>query len=290
MFHRLSLFCFSLLVFLFWGSQRSYATASSPNGPGLFSWDDDLLENEEKACQLFDTMLYHGLTVLYQYFPSDISSDISREFLRWASQRDISVYLLNGSPDWALDPQGGDMLKIVRQAKKINKNLEENERLAGILMDCEPYLLDQWDERKYEIMESYVDAMTSARRKASTASLIYIACIPFYYDDMGLENQLESLFSRGCDGVAIMNYSKKNEAGHIETELSLAKVYNRAVTVIYELQNPDDHGLSEVNTYYHDGLDALKDSVDYLINYFGRDRFQYALHDYNALLEVEQHE
>lgn len=266
-------------------STRELSVLPPPSGPGLFSWQKNVLEIEE-AVPLFETMNSQGLTTLYQYFPDNVSLQTSRNFLTEAAKYNIQVYFLTGSPEWALDSKGKSMLEAVEQARKINRRLPSRAKLAGIMMDTEPYLLEEWEGHEAAVMDTYLEAMTLAHKKASGAGLRYAACIPFYYDDMGLERYLKLLLTDGCDDLAIMNYSRYREDKHIETELALAREADRPVTVIYELQKPGSHGLTESNTYYYEGLDALKDSVHLLETRFGKDSFQYALHDYRALQEV----
>lgn len=255
------------------------------NGHGLFSWGKNVLENGE-AISLFETMNDQGLSILYQYFSEDVSLETVRSFLVEADKHNIRVYYLTGAPEWALDQKGKCMLEAVAHAKKINRKLPTGAKLTGIMMDTEPYLLDGWEEGKNAVMETYLAAMSAAHAEASRAGMRYAACIPFYYDNMGLEEYLGSLFTNGCDDVAIMNYSRHGEDKHIETEVALAREAGCPVTVIYELQEPGEHGLTESNTYYYEGMDSLKESFRLLDTYFEEAGLQYALHDYEALQEM----
>lgn len=258
-------------------------------GPGLFSWSKKTLDREN-AERMFDRMQSCGLSSLYQYFPSDVSDEDLDNFFELALEYDISVYYLTGSPDWALDPDGKEMCDEVEQAAVLNERLTGRGHLTGIFMDTEPYLLDEWEDAADKIMDTYISAMECAHDKAGKKGLSYIACVPFYYDDMGYEQELKELLATGCDTLAIMNYSKRDEAGQIETEITLAMEADRPVIVIYELQEPGSYGLKEVNTYYQDGLSAVAQSVENLKERYGEDSFRYALHEYKALQEMMERE
>ena len=212
--------------------------AVPPEGNGLFCWDGEAVGEGQEA--LFDTMERSGLTVLYQFFPDDLSKPVIRDFLKAAADRGITVYYLAGEPEWALDPEGEAMLGQVSRAAKINRRLTEQARLHGVMMDTEPYLTDEWDGREDEIIADFAQAMGKVRESAAGQGLSCMLCIPFYYDNDVERNTLSALIG-SCDGLAIMNYSKRDEAGQIETELALAG--DRPVTVIYELQEPGGHGL-----------------------------------------------
>lgn len=261
------------------------ADQSSETGNGLFSWSESVLE-KENAAQLFATMQNCGFTELYQFFPDDISDACLNQFFEEASKYSISIYYLTGSPEWALEPDGKAMCGEVDRAVALNERLKDNRRLTGIFMDTEPYLLDEWETKEPEIMDSYIKAMEYTHTKATGEGLSYIACVPFYYDNMGHEAELKKLLETGCDTLAVMNYSKRDEAGQIETEMELAKEAGKQVIVIYEIQEPGVYGLTETNTYYNDGLGAVMESVSGLKEIYGQDAFLYALHEYNSLREM----
>lgn len=262
-------------------------TAHAPNNNGLFCWDGGAVEDEGRD-ELFDAMEDAGLTVLYQYFSDDHSKDCIRGFLRDAAERGIRVYYLAGEPEWGLDPEGEEMLAQVRRADKINKKLPEQARLRGVMMDTEPYLTDRWDGREEEVMGCFSAAMAAVRESAEEKGLECMLCIPFYYDDDVAREQLAELIGSGCHGLAIMNYSKKDEAEQIRTEMALAD--GKPVTVVYELQEPGSHGLKEHNTYHNEGIEGVEKSFQALREIYGQEGFSYALHDYRALKELNEHE
>lgn len=255
-------------------------------GPGLFSWSDSALE-EENAKQMFGLMKKYGLTVLYQRFPYDISDETLNAFFKLASAYNVSIYYLTGEPEWALEASGEKMCNEVERASKLKERITGNVHLSGIIMDTEPYLLGLWEDEEDLVLDTYVSAMEHANKKAEENGLSYIACIPYFYDQKGHVDELVELMEYGCDALAIMNYSKRDEAGQIRTEIELAKEKEKPIVVIYELQKPGVHGLHEFNTYFNDGLGAVEDSVSKLKKNYGKDSFQYALHEYNALHEYD---
>ena len=119
-------------------------------------------------------------------------------------------------------------------------------------------------------MEQYEKNCEAAYQKAKEYHLAVILCIPNDYDSSGLTEGLEQLIRTGCDGIAVMNYQKQDEAGQIATEVELAVKYEKAVINITELQKPGYHKLTEENTYYYDGLDAVEESWERL-----RERWDY---------------
>ena len=261
---------------------------SLKSGPGLFSWSDSVLE-EENAKQMFGLMKKYGLTVLYQRFPYDISDETLDAFFELASAYNVSIYYLTGEPEWALEANGEKMCNEVERASKLNERITGNVHLSGIIMDTEPYLLDSWESKENIVMDLYVSAMEHAYEKAADNELSFIACIPYFYDQKGYEDELWKLAVSGCDALAVMNYCKRDEAGQIKTEMEFARRAGKAIIVIYELQKPGIYGLNEVNTYFNDGPGAVEESVNELGKIYGKDSFMYSMHEYNALHEYDSY-
>lgn len=276
-----------ILILMFalglWGcAERSEAR---PVGTGLFSWKAQAFQ-EGRGEELLEWMAERDIFALYQAISGDEEKDIIQEFLRNAAKRKIAVYLLTGDPEWGLDPSGKPMIEAVERAAEYNEGLPEGIGLRGVLMDTEPYLTRGWDDDPSSVMESYADAMTRANETACQKGLEYIACIPYFYDSLGQEETLERLVREGCGGLAVMNYHKNDEVGQIENEVALARKYDRPITVIYELQPPGTHDLTEANTYYNDGIAAVDESWRALMEAFGPNGLSRAIHEFEAAKEV----
>lgn len=264
-----------------------YSCTGSPEAAdrGLFSWQEEVLE-EEKQQELFAWMQDRDLTVLYQSVPGNAPEETVQEFLTAASEAGVSVYLLTGDPDWGLDPAGEAMQEEVLRTAAYNRGVPEEARFQGVLMDTEPYLTEEWEEDPEAVMAAYVEAMELTAALSRENGLELVACIPYYYDTQDLELPLKRLIQDGCTGVAVMNYYKRNEADHVRTELELAREAQKPLTVIYELQAPGSHGLTEDNTYYQDGIGALEDSWAQLQEELGTQDLNLAVHEYQAAKEV----
>ena len=160
----------------------------------------------------------------------------------------------------------------------------------GVVYDVEPYLLEEWKQEPWTVMDSLAEGMREAVLLAHEKGLEVIYCIPYYYDTLGLTSQLETLVRDCCDQVAVMNYYRGKEAEHIQTESALAKKYGKALITIYELKAPGGHGLVEENTYHSQGLKAARDNFSQLQEVYGEQTISMAFHDYEALKEVIDHE
>jgi sulfur relay (sulfurtransferase) DsrC/TusE family protein len=252
----------------------------------LFSWKDS--EVLEGRTELLETMKELELNTVYQSFSKDLKEEDIFNFLEEATDKKLEVYVLTGSPEWALEEEGKTMIDEVEKAIKINEAAKVNHRVKGILFDVEPYLLDQWDNKKKrkEIMDQFIENMKVAYKKAHDNGLEVIACIPYYYDEFGFSSQVEELVKSGCDTLAIMNYYQGKEYEHIEKEGSLVAKYNKNLINIYEMKAPGEHGLIDKNTYFEEGITSVEENFISLKKAFSDMKLSIAFHDYPALKEV----
>lgn len=279
------LLCALFLCAVFSGCAKQEAGLQ---GGALFSWKQSAVLTESET--LFSLMREVGLETLYQRFPDSLPDEEIDRFMKSAADCGVAVYLLAGEPEWALDVSGKPLCDAVERAVAINAGLD-GRRLQGLVLDVEPYLLDQWDETSAPvILDGFLQGARSAYARASAAGLTLILCIPYYYDTLELTPQLTDLIQSCCDGVAVMNYYRGKEAEHIETEVRLAAQYGKRLIQIYELQQPGIHGLTDQNTYYHLGLAAVEENFRALELACPELPLTAALHDFEALKAVMAHE
>ena len=125
-----------------------------------------------------------------------------------------------------------------------------------------------------------------AYEAAEKRNLLVILCIPNFYDSMGLEQSLEKLIRTGCDAVAVMNYDKTDEAGQIWGEAEIAEKYGKGIIHITEMQRPGTHDLEPKNTYYEDGIEAVKESWEHLREEIPNENLGFSWHYLKPVLEL----
>ena len=247
------------------------------HGPGLFSWHAEVLEPEERE-KLFSVMGEYGLTELYQYFPARVDAETAASFRVEAAARGITVYLLTGEPEWGLDANGDKMIDEALRSADLG--------LAGVMMDVETHLTEEWERDADAVLKRYVRAMINTKRFADEAGVELIACIPGNYDVQGSTKRLMRLVRDGSHAVAVMNYKKDREVVSLVKEAHYAYIFRKPLITIYELQKAGKQGLTEENTYHDDGMTAVGRSFETLRSVFSDCELTYAIHYYDALLEV----
>lgn len=294
--------CILLALTLLTGLIPHTGAAASESAPtaGLFSWKAATVNKSDG--QIFSTMEQVGLHTLYQNFSSKTSRQAHMAaFLEAAMEKGVTVYQLTGDPSWAMDAEGVRLCEAVEEAASYNRRVERKflalreedgkawdtvPRLAGIVFDVEPYTLDAWDEDPGAVMDSFVSGMKHAYALAKENGLEVILCIPWFYDTQGLTKGLRRLVRDCCDSVLVMNYYRGAEIGHIAAEAELAAAHGKGLITAYELQEADGKQIQEANTYYSEGLAAVRENFAALQAAYQGQTVSMALHDYRALEEV----
>lgn len=280
--------CLVLTVTAFsaWGKQRQ--GEERPTGFGMFSWKEEAMGDEE-AKALSECTDSAFVTEIYQYFSEEsLTSGMGASFVGRMEERGMAVYALMGEAAWAYEKDGASLIEKIRQVAEFNVQQGDEGKIQGVMVDVEPYLLEEWDEGSKErsrLMEDYLQGMECAYVYAAGNNLKFLVCIPVFYDVTNKEI-LEGLIAKACDGVAVMNYNRTDEYGQMAMEVGFAREYEKEIICIYELQKAGKHQLEEINTYAEAGLDMLKASAARLKNQFGYERLRFAYHYYEPLKEM----
>lgn len=247
---------------------------------GVLSWNQIPLEQTEDTMKLLET---NSINRLYQYVSSKTQVEAWESLFTTAKKKNISVYALAGDSAWSLDVDARRIKQEIDMIYQLDQKISTGS-FQGIMFDVEPYLLEEWDSGKYEVMESYMHVMKVAYTYAKRYGYEVVLCIPYFLDE-DFEEELDMLIPY-CDEFVVMNYRKTKEWEQIETEVALSKKYEKPITILYELQPSGTHGLKEENTYYHDGIDKVKESYAKLTKQASGADMTYAYHDIDHLIEL----
>ena len=254
-------------------------------GFGLFSWSEDIFEEEELET-FIDCALQAQVSEVYQEFPMDyLETGKAGLFIHALQKEGIQVYGLTGDAQWAYDENGRDIIDYLDKIAAYNQSQKEINQISSVLVDVEPYLLDEWDQgeaAREKLMDTFCDGMEKAYAYAKSKGITFWICIPTFYDSTS-PDILERLVVEGCDGLAVMNYNRTDEYGQMEKEVNLVRQYDKGIVCIYELQEAGNHDLEEINTYAGEGLEAVWESSEALKNEFQYAKLKFAYHYYIPL-------
>ncbi|MGM0522846.1 MAG: hypothetical protein ACQER2_02175 [Bacillota bacterium] len=253
----------------------------------IFSWDKETVINDGDLT--YDFLQQYDIARLFQSFSSDLSSEEIQVF-RQAIGEDIAVYQLIGTPEWA---RAGGMNRLLEEAARvvaINQQLTERQQLKGLVVDVEPYVLDDFDWDDEVLQLSFMTNMRELYEYLTAHDLEMITVVPYFYDTKGYTKVLEFLIMEASTELAIMNYYRDNEIEHMMYEAGVAQSVGVPVTTIYEFKPPGEYGLTERNTYHDEGLDKALLNFETIKETYADQDIYGAFHDLTALKEVVGYE
>lgn len=240
---------------------KSLIAANKPRAQdsGMFEWNEDTMYHPEQAAALAKRL---SIGRWYQEIGDDFDADVLERFVYSLHNADIRVYVLVGSVEWGLEPDGKSLLNWLEALTQYQRNAGMDSKLDGVMLDIEPYTTSRWKSDPEHYMDIYVNAMRAAYDYLNHENIRTALCIPRHYDDQGLKRQLEMLIRYACDEVAVMDYDCGNEVEKLRTEAGLALKYGRELHCILEFQEVGKHGLTEAKTYRNKGLSAAQTAWD----------------------------
>lgn len=215
----------------------------------LFSW------SITKESQQVFTHYQKDLTIhrIFQYVhPNEFYDGSLTAHIQNMNEANTSVFAMDGGHYWGTTDYGYDeMIAFVDQVVSFNM-AHESTKLSGIVFDVEPAQDENWETSEEELMKRYVENMVNAYAYASSKGLYVVNCVPFWYDEKHL-SELTRLFRDASDELAVMNYYRGKEVENINTEVGLAKKFNKPIITIFEFDRPDNDKVFEQNSYHTQG-------------------------------------
>lgn len=206
-----------LILFLTWNPFKKEKNI-------LYSWSMDALVDNE----LEPILKQHQIQSLYQDFSSAYLKGTDSEFIARMNKLGIDVYHLSGDPSWGEEKSAKHMKDEID--KVVAYNMNNKEKIAGIVFDIEPYLNN---EENFDF-PLYVEVMKKAYQYAKSKDVYMILAIAVWFDTID-ENLLEELIRDGSDEVSLMNYNIKYTKERIQEEVAFAMKYKKNINTIYEI-------------------------------------------------------
>ncbi len=235
------------LMMLIAGSRPGAGDSGAPRALWVWSRPEPGLARYARA---------HNFTHLLVNVPTDDArSSVFANLARDARRRHIGVVAVSGHASWALQPEG--LTTWVREVRRAGL-------YGALLLDIEPYLLDEWDTDRARVMRSFLKALESAVRAAG--GLQVWAAIPFWFDHDGYSLDGRSLLEHVLDrvsGVVVMAYRDRADGSdgilrHTANEIIAGAAAGKAVVI--GVQTAADE-LDKL-TFYEEGAGAMERELD----------------------------
>jgi hypothetical protein len=139
----------------------------------------------------------------------------------------------------------------------------QQEGIAGVVLDVEPYLLDEWDTDRNRVERAYLRMLKLARRASSDLPLM--AAVPFWFDHDTYRNASGTLAERVAarvDALVVMAYRDELSVGDgivalARGEIEVAARLDKVAMVALQTAADDLDKL----TFFEEDRDALGRAV-----------------------------
>ncbi|OUQ88836.1 hypothetical protein B5G50_07950 [Brevibacillus brevis] len=172
-------------------------------------WQSEMIGREKQ--EILDFCKRNDINLVYLRIEMNKPYEYYRDFIREATEMGIEVHAVAGHPAWALKSNEKRMMNIVHWVKSYNREAKKNERIRGIQLDIEPYLLPFWEnDQKRIIREWQANVQAFTAEVSEDEELVSSAAIPFWLDDIPVPGQEDMSLSKWMigqfDTVCIMAY------------------------------------------------------------------------------------
>jgi|CXWL01.1.fsa_nt_gi hypothetical protein len=259
------------------------AAAETPRA--VWVWEEDtfnMIDQKTPWDETFDFLARWNLTTVYLYADSYKGRNIVRDdpekyrrFIAAAHKRGFKIYALLGSiylktQEYILPERRVNAEAMFNNVLRYNAGSASAERFDGVNIDIEPYLLDDWSDKKTVRAIQYLELSAEFMRLKSKAgdTLTVGPAMPFWFDGIddiawrGQHKRLSDHVQDIYDYVAIMDYRNFAQGSdgiisHATDELDYADGTGKKVMIGVETLQTEN---SKV-TFYGMGYAAMNEQL-----------------------------
>ena len=247
---------------------RASVDAGHPRN--LWIWKVDPIVNSKAAKEIFKICQYGAITKIYLYLPFFEDGIDKRyrkklqKFLRECVKNGIAVNALNGHPTWALRGNHRKALKWLTTVLEYNQSVSKDSRFNGLVLDIEPYLVEEWTSDRDRLKLETLELLQSGRKLIDSYSdqVLTLSCpIPVFYKD---EKDFVEEILKLSDYASLMDYFDSAPAilSNAEYYLDLAEKLGKKIWITTEVQDVFGMGQgSRRNTFFEEGWQSMEDEL-----------------------------
>ena len=239
----------------------------------LYSWNRELFDN---PAEVIKQLSEFNVNRVHQGFsPADFEKEETTVMVSQLKDIGVETTALFGDPNWE---NAEDVIeRTLKPRIAYNNGVGSKAQIKSVNFDFEFYTEGRADAEHFA---AYVDLMEKVSAEAHKAGLKVIYCIPYWLPTLS-EDLFKEMLTQ-VDEISVMNYSVGQEAANLESIMNMARDAGVNVESIFETQPADGVGITENNTYYSKGKDAVINATGELQNQY--DDLDIAYHHLSSLL------
>lgn len=158
---------------------------------------------------ILDAQKELGLSRIYITIPSEngavINSEELKKFIKKLHKKKSQVWAVIGDPQAILESRRENLLSMAAAYNQYNEDANDAERLDGLQLDIEPYLIPGYKYAIPEMMQKYADVVNVIHRAAPVLPLDIV--LPFWLnlESPDILDALEQV-SEGISSMTVMDY------------------------------------------------------------------------------------
>jgi hypothetical protein len=221
--------------------------------------------------QILSFAAEQGVTLLYLKIDTSLTPAYYRSFIGKARAAGIDVHALGGKADWGLEQNRQDILALVDWVNQYNLAAGDHEKITGIHLDIEPYVLPAWKTDREAVIRQWMGNVEAYVGKIRQNPSLQIGCdLPFWLDNTPIPGSPDTSLAEWMiakhDHVTVMAYRDRaagpNSISSIVTqELEMADRYDKKVLVAVETKQSSEGNFI---TFFEEGSAYMDSELDKL--------------------------
>jgi len=255
---------------------------------GAWLWNTALIEDEDKINELVSFGVTNNIKTIYLQIKRKIDTKYYKRFISLCSKNGIEVHALGGSPNFIYYEENDQLNEFFSFLREYNEKALEEEKIKGIHLDVEPYLLSDWASSKESIVEVYQNYIIYALAKSEELSLLVNFDLPFWFDEVYYTNShgegyLAEWIIKKTRNITIMAYRNNHDdiIRVVDKEIEWSKKYGTVIFIACELTPQKE---SKVTFYGHSN-EYWKEEMNKVIKNYSDVELFISVHDIIELMK-----
>lgn len=258
-----------LLFALALGSVGQNVKAAEPDR-ATWLWNPWMIVSDEVGTLSF--LEGKNVNKVYVQIDRDIPMSVYRSFIEKASAKGISIYALDGAPEWVAPKGYTSQNQLMNWLGNYQNGLASSQKFAGVHLDVEPYLYSGWTTNRAETIKAYQALLIKAKNSTSALNLPLEVDMPFWFDEISYKNTygtgiLAEWVITQTKSVTIMAYrdAASSIIELVRNEVSFAGKYGKALIVGVETGQTDE---GDMISFFEEGESYMNQEIAAVQNYY----------------------
>ncbi|RKL67852.1 amidase [Salipaludibacillus neizhouensis] len=259
-----------VLIFIIAGSISFNVHALDKQDRATWLWNPWMFANDEDGTVTF--LESKNVNKVYVQIDQEMSIPDYQSFIEKASAKGISIYALDGAPDWVAPKGARNQSKMLSWLENYQQESSTAQAFAGVHLDVEPYLYSGWSKNQAKTVTAFQSLLTDAKTRTESLGLPLEVDLPFWFDEITYKNSfgkgiLAEWVIANMDSVTIMAYrdSAPMIIDIVKNEVAYAGQHGTALVIGVETGQTRE---GDRITFYEEGETYMNQQLEMVNNHY----------------------